>query len=469
MRTTVGRLASADLGEGPDTLRLVEPPNPPIALNSPLDVAGMLGECVGLATLTAAKIQVARGLLPELGAVTVDGARVTTASQSDRHFKLDGQAPEVWAPFSGFWEAADGWVRTHGNYPHHAERLARILGVSAGSAKEQVAAAIARRSASELEDEAAELGAILGAVRTAGDWAQHPQARATRRLRLIDSRTAGGAAPRPWAQASERPLSGVRVLDLTRVLAGPVATRNLALLGADVLRIDSPRLPETGWIHLDTGAGKRSTTLDLRVTSDRRTFFEDLLGDADVVVTGYRPGALDSFGLSPEGLAERQPGIVVGSVSAWGTTGPWGNRRGFDSIVQAVTGIAMTVSADGVQPGVLPAQALDHSAGYLLTAGILRALREQREGGGTTRVAVALAAIARELLNTDAHPTDAVAEPTLQTARTAAGVVTCAAPPLTGPNIPDHYPALASPWGTDEPCWLEQIERLAPGSTRAWD
>jgi crotonobetainyl-CoA:carnitine CoA-transferase CaiB-like acyl-CoA transferase len=162
-------------------------------------------------------------------------------------------------------------------------------------------------------------------------------------------------------------LTGVRVLDLTRVLAGPVATRNLAQAGAEVLRIDSPHLPEIGWVHLDTGAGKRSTTLDLRSPSGRSTF-EDLLDDADIVVTGYRPGSLDPLGLSPEELASRKPGLVVGSVSAWGTEGPWAQRRGFDSIVQAVTGIAMIESTDGTRPGALPAQALDHSAGHLLSA-----------------------------------------------------------------------------------------------------
>ena len=456
MKTTIGTRAWADLEGDPETLDLVRPPGPPIALSSTLDAAGILGDCVGLATLAAAEIQVARGLLSALGPVRVDGARVTTASQSERHFQLNGEIPEVWAPYSGFWQVADGWVRTHGNYPHHAERLAHLLGIASDSSKDQIAAAIARWSAIDLEDEAAASGAIAGAVRTSADWAQHPHGQATSRLPLVEWLVTDGAAPRPWAPTSERPLSGVRILDLTRVLAGPIATRNLALLGADVLRIDSPHLPETDWIHLDTGAGKRSTVLDLRVASDHRAF-EELLDDADVVVTGYRPGALDRLGFSPEALAERQPGIVVGSVSAWGRRGPWGSRRGFDSIVQAVTGIAMRVSADGVRPGALPAQALDHSAGYLLTAGICRALRLQRERGGTTCLAVALAGIARELLTTTGGRTDAVAEPTLQAGTTAAGSLICAMPPLVGPDIPDRYPALAAPWGSDEPCWRDQV------------
>ncbi|MCZ9339719.1 CoA transferase, partial [Streptomyces sp. TRM76130] len=175
--------------------------------------------------------------------------------------------------------------------------------------------------------------------------------------------------------------AGLRVLDLTRVLAGPVATRTLALLGADVLRIDAPHLPESQDAHNDTGLGKRSATLDLGDAAGRR-IFEGLLHGADVVVTGYRPGALDRFGLSPEALAGRRPGLVIGQLSAWGHDGPWHGRRGFDSLVQAATGIA-ELEGSPDSPGALPAQALDHGTGYLLAAGVLRALTEQHRAGGT--------------------------------------------------------------------------------------
>ncbi|EPH42811.1 putative CaiB/baiF CoA-transferase family protein C7orf10 like protein [Streptomyces aurantiacus JA 4570] len=177
------------------------------------------------------------------------------------------------------------------------------------------------------------------------------------------------------------PAAGLRVLDLTRVIAGPVATRTLALLGADVLRVDPPHLPELPDQHADTGFGKRSTALDLADRADRRAF-EDLLAGADVVVTGYRPGTLDRFGLAPEALAERRPGLVVAQLSAWGTTGPWSGRRGFDSLVQAASGIAVTEGAPD-RPGALPAQALDHGTGHLLAAAVLRSLSERAtEGAG---------------------------------------------------------------------------------------
>ncbi len=179
--------------------------------------------------------------------------------------------------------------------------------------------------------------------------------------------SSGDAAPRPWRDGGAAPLAGIRVLDLTRVIAGPVATRDLAVAGADVLRIDSPRLPEAPWQHLDTGHEKRSALMDLDDPSDRMRF-EELLSTADVVVHGYRPTALARYGLDPQSLRERFPGIIVAQLSAWGTDGPWGDRRGFDSLVQAASGIAVLESGDGATPGALPAQALDHATGHFLAA-----------------------------------------------------------------------------------------------------
>jgi crotonobetainyl-CoA:carnitine CoA-transferase CaiB-like acyl-CoA transferase len=272
---------------------------------------------------------------------------------------------------------------------------------------------------------------------------------------LIEVHRSAGARPRPWGDHQTAPLSGVRVLDLTRVIAGPIGTRDLAFAGADVLRVDSPRLPELEAQHLDTGAGKRSTRLDLDRAADRRVF-DSLLTSADIVVTGYRPGGLDRRGLSPEALWERRPGIVVGSVSAWGSQGPWGDRRGFDSIVQAVSGIALIESTDGSTPGALPAQALDHSAGHLLAAGLAHCLTQQRQEGGSWSTSIALARIAHSLIGaprSDVAPAAPPPEATLQHGTTAAGDLVCPLPPLTFPGAPSEYPELATPWGIDRPRW----------------
>jgi crotonobetainyl-CoA:carnitine CoA-transferase CaiB-like acyl-CoA transferase len=452
--TDVGRRAWADLGGDPQALGLIDDPSPGLVLPARLDVNGLLADSVGLATLAIQEVQHLRGQSRGRQRVRIAGDRVTTSAQSERHLRVDGAAPTFWGSLSGFWRTSDGWVRTHGNYPHHAHRLASLLGISADSPGPVVAEAIAAWPAVSLESAAAEVGAIVGAVRGPEEWAAHPQAVALASAPLLDVRHEETARTRPWSGGSSTPLDGVRVLDLTRVIAGPIGTRNLAFAGADVLRVDSPQLPELEIQHLDTGAGKRSTTLDLDSAADRRTF-DELAASADIVVTGYRPGALDRHGLSAEALWERCPGVVVGTVSAWSDRGPWAHKRGFDSIVQAVSGIAVIESTDGSTPGTLPAQALDHSAGHLLAAGLTYCLGRQRQVGGSWSTAVALARIAHELIGLPrAEPTSTQPPaPTVQEGTTAAGELVCPVPPLTYPGAPSEYPELAGPWGVDAPRW----------------
>lgn len=358
------------------------------ALPARLPVRQLARACVGTCALAAAELGARRAGLTEVPEVRVDDGAVATAFLSERHLLINGRAPVSFAPLSRFWRTADGWVRTHGNYPHHRERLLSALGVPEDPAA--LAAALAERSAQEAEDAVYAAGGLAVAVRTPEEWAAHPQAAVVAGGPLVERARLDTARARVLAPVESAPLlpaAGLRVLDLTRVLAGPVATRTLALLGADVLRLDPPHLPEVADQHADTGFGKRSATLDL--ASDRRTF-EELLAAADVVVTGYRPGALDRFGMSARDLAERRPGLVVAHLSAWGSDGPWAGRRGFDSLVQAATGIA-AIEGSAEQPGALPAQALDHGTGYLLAAAVLRALTEQSYEGGSRLVRLALA------------------------------------------------------------------------------
>ncbi len=248
-----------------------------------------------------------------------------------------------------------------------------------------------------MEETVTAAGGLAVALRTPEEWAAHGQSAAVARLPLVERVRLDAAPARELPAVGGDPLlpaAGLRVLDLTRVIAGPIATRTLALLGADVLRLDLPGMPELPDQHTDTGFGKRSALLDL---ASGREVFEELLASADVVVTGYRPGALDRFGLSAEALAERRPGMVVAQLSAWGATGPWAGRRGFDSLVQVATGIAH-IERGKDRPGSLPAQALDHGTGYLLAAGVLRAVADQADEGGSRLVRVALARTARELV-----------------------------------------------------------------------
>ncbi|WP_344563841.1 CoA transferase, partial [Streptomyces atrovirens] len=322
------------LGGDPALLPRVSAVERPGVLDARLPVRELARACVGACALAAAELGARRTGGGEVPAVRVDDGAVATAFVSERHLLVGGRAPETFAPLSRFWRTADGWVRTHANYPHHRARLLAALGVpedpDAGAA-DAVAAALAERSAREVEEAVYAAGGLAVALRTPEEWAAHAQGVEVAGRPLVERERLDSAPARVFAPVGRDPLlpaAGLRVLDLTRVIAGPVATRTLALLGADVLRVDAPGLPEIADQHADTGFGKRSALLDLSVG---RVVFEELLAAADVVVTGYRPGALDRFGLTPRALAERRPGVVVAQLSAWGAYGPWGDRRGFDS------------------------------------------------------------------------------------------------------------------------------------------
>ncbi|MFI6108731.1 CoA transferase [Streptomyces sp. NPDC051310] len=444
------------LGADTSLIDRISPVGPRGALPSRLPVMELARATVAACSLAAAELGAVRAGRP-VPRVRVDDGAVAAAFRSDRLVRLDGQAWTAFAPLSRFWRAADGQVRTHANYPHHRARLLAALGLPDGSGPEEVARAVAGRPAREVEDAVYAAGGLAVAVRSPREWAAHEQgALVPRRPLLTLERT--GDAPGRVPDDAPLPCSGLRVLDLTRVLAGPVATRTLALLGADVLRVDAPHLPESQEAHNDTGLGKRSTTLDLRRDTDRRAF-DALLADADVVVTGYRPGALDRFGLSPEALAERRPGLVVGQLSAWGRYGPWGERRGFDSLVQAATGIAVLEGSAG-EPGALPAQALDHGTGYLLAAALLRALTERHRDGGTWLARLALTQTAHWLVHglTRGPADDAAGSPGpdrwLTERDTPMGRLRYALPPVAYDGAPADWARPPGRWGADRAEWL---------------
>ncbi|CAM5359112.1 CoA transferase OS=Streptomyces tendae OX=1932 GN=F3L20_08695 PE=4 SV=1 [Streptomyces tendae] len=435
-------------------------------LPSRLPVRELARAAVAVASLAAAELLSLRNHVP-VPAVRVDEGAVATAFVSERHLRIDGRAPASFAPLSGFWQTADGWVRTHANYPHHRARLLGALGLADTGQDhalvDTLAKELASRPALEIQEAVYAAGGLAVAVAPApaGHMPAGP-APAARHApvsagpALIETRHAPQGDPRPLVPAS-LPAQGVRVLDLTRVIAGPVATRTLALLGADVLRVDAPQLAEDADAHADTGMGKRSTLLDLADPGDRRSF-EDLLSQADVVVTGYRPGALDRHGLAPDALLSRRPDLIVAQLCAWGWSGSWAARRGFDSLVQAGAGIAaIEAGADG-RPGVLPAQALDHGTGYLLAAAVLRALSDRHATGGGRHLRLSLAATASWLL--DIRPASAQAgadlhDPGARLTETASpyGPLRHALPPVHYEGAPSNWNRGPTRWGTDLPNW----------------
>lgn len=420
------------------------------SLRSAFAVSDLAAGAVAAAAVAAAEYA---GTRPD--AVTVD--RRLSSFWFGWSFQPDGwTAPPSWDPVAGNYEAADGWVRLHTNAPHHLAAALSVLGVP--PERKAVAVAVRRWEADTLEATVVAAGGCAAAMRPMSAWAAHPQGRAVAAEPLVwCERTVPG--PVPPTPDPARPLAGLRVLDLTRVFAGPVCTRVLAGLGAEVLRIDPPSWDEPGVVPEMT-LGKRCARLDAREPTGRAVL-HGLLAGADVFVHGYRPGALDSIGLGATDRARLRPSLIDVSLDAYGWTGPWAGRRGFDSLVQMSSGIAdegmRRFGAAG--PAPLPVQALDHAAGWIMAAAVLRGLTEQRAGHGWTartslaRVAALLAPTAGDgdcqgsLSKPD--PADFADAPE----QTVWGPIRRLRPPLTITGIPLQWDRPACPLGSAEARW----------------
>jgi crotonobetainyl-CoA:carnitine CoA-transferase CaiB-like acyl-CoA transferase len=312
--------------------------------------------------------------------------------RSERYLRIDGKpAPELWDKIAGLYRCGDGrWVRLHTNFSHHRDGVLKILGCEHDRAA--VRRALDGWTAQAFEDAAAQAGLVVTATRSFAEWDAHGQGRAVAGLPAFSIERIGDAPPRPLPSGGERPLSGVRVLDLTRVIAGPVCGRALAVHGAAVMSVTAAHLAQIGPLVIDSGRGKLSTFIDLRAANGRETL-RGLLRDADIFVQGYRPGAVKGNGFGPEEAAQARPGIVYVSLCAYGHEGPWAGRRGFDSLVQNANGMnrAEADAAGAAQPKPLPCQAIDHATGYLMAFGAMVALARRATEGGSWHVRVSLA------------------------------------------------------------------------------
>jgi crotonobetainyl-CoA:carnitine CoA-transferase CaiB-like acyl-CoA transferase len=326
--------------------------------------------------------------------VSVDRRASAASLRSNTYVRRNGEKPVSWDPLTGHYPTRDGrHVFIHTNHAHHRAGALRIAGAAADS-REALSAAAAEWDGLALEEAIAAGNCVGGLTRSREEWTAHPHGVAIARLPLIDIVKIGEASARPLSRG-DRPLSGVRALDLTRVLAGPTSGRVLAENGADVLHIVAPHLPYQTELLMDTGHGKRCAWVDLREPSGVETL-KGLIRDADVFTQGYRPGTLAARGFSPEQVAALRPGIVCVSICAYGHEGPWAARRGFDSIVQNVTGLAATQGSLAA-PRNLPVQALDYIAGYLGALGAMVALARRIEQGDSWLVRVSLVQVAHWL------------------------------------------------------------------------
>lgn len=362
-------------------------------LPSAFAVTDLAAASVGSACLAVAElIRAAHG-----GAAQVEVDRRLASFWFAASLRPQGWQPAApWDAVAGDYRTADGWIRLHTNAPHHREAALAVLDASVDRAK--VAEAVAKWNATELETAVVDNGGCAAAMRSIDEWAVHPQGRAVAAEPLIHIATLPGADVPRWRIASGRPLQGLRVLDLTRILAGPTATRCLAGFGAEVLRIDPPAWDEPS-LTPEVVLGKRCARLDLKSAADRERF-ERLLREADVLVHGYRSDALEALGLGAHRRRELNPGLVDISLDAYGWSGPWKARRGFDSLVQMSTGIAdagMRAAAHD-KPTPLPVQALDHATGYMMAAAAIRGLLHRFTTGEGYAARMSLARTAQLLV-----------------------------------------------------------------------
>jgi crotonobetainyl-CoA:carnitine CoA-transferase CaiB-like acyl-CoA transferase len=328
--------------------------------------------------------------------VTVDMRHAVVECRSERYLRLDGKPPPpAWDAIAGVYKTRDGFVRLHTNFPHHRDAVCKVLGCK--PEREEVQAALMQWDGEAFETAAYAGGCVVAFMRSHDEWSATPHAWALAGLPLISITKIGDAAPKPWPKG-DRPLAGIRVLDLSRVIAGPVAGRTLAAHGADVLLISGPDLPAIPWLTIDTGRGKLTSLVELK-SEQGRAVLRGLLAQADIFSQGYRPRAIAGLGFSPEDAATINPGVVYVTLSAYGHAGPWAERRGFDSLVQTATGFnhaeGQAAGMDG--PKELPAQMLDHATGYFMAFGAMMAKARQAREGGSWHVQVSLAQTGRWL------------------------------------------------------------------------
>ncbi len=379
--------------------------------------------------------------------------------------RLEGaelKRPSLVNPTVDFYPCKDGrWIHLHGGFPNLEQGLLEFLGCDRD--KSEVAAKVAAWESYALEEEIAARGLCACVIRTQDEWTAHPQGKSLAAKPIVEIEKIGETIPSVPQMADApplRPLDGIRVLDLTRVLAGPTCGRTLASHGAQVLNISADHLPSVEPFVVDTGHGKRNTFLDFRNEEDRRTL-DDLIQQADVFCQSYRPGALAKYGVSPEQLIEKKPGLIVVSINCYGHDGPWADRPGWEQLAQCATGIADLEAKDGV-PKLLPAAATDYTTGYLAALGATVALLRRLKEGGSYHMKVSLARTGMWLFDLDrvegAENVDFTAtledvQEKMITTETPCGTLVHLPPAVSMDKTPPHWELPPSPLGRHRPEW----------------
>jgi crotonobetainyl-CoA:carnitine CoA-transferase CaiB-like acyl-CoA transferase len=445
-------------GQSADALDAVELTGAEPVLPSSFAVGTMAQTTIAAGALAAAELWRMRSGRRQRVSVAMRDAAIEF--RSERYLQVNGKpAPEYTDRIHGIYRCRDGrFVRIHTNLPHHRDGVLALLGCEHDRAA--VAKALAGWDAEAYETASAEAGLVGTMSRSFAEWDAHPQGRVIPGLPLFTIERIGDALPRPLPPG-DRPLAGIRVLDMTRVIAGPVCGRTLASHGADVLLVTARHLPTMEPLVIDNGRGKLSTAIDLR-TPDGRATLTSLLKDADIFVQGYRPGAIAGRGFGPQDAARIRPGIICVSLCAYSHEGPWAGRRGFDSLVQNANGlnVAEAEAAGDATPKPLPAQVIDHATGHLMAFATMTALARRTQEGGSWHVRLSLAQTAHWLRSLGRVDGLALPDPGVDDVRdrleeiaSGFGRITTVRHAATLSETPPRWTRPSVPLGTDPPVW----------------
>jgi hypothetical protein len=424
-----------------------------------------------VSALAAASVYALRNGTSTTPQVAVSLDHACAEFKSERLYVLDGKTNEdPWGPIGGLHDASDGFIRIHDGFPHHSDAALKLLGLSSSASRQDVGDAVKHRKAQDLEDASEISGVVIARLRTRGEWEELPQAQCLPAMPISvrKIRSCEPSLPDALKPGARKCLRGLRVLDLSRVIAAPVAGKTLAAHGADVLWVTSPNLPTLPAVDCDVQRGKRSIQLDLQKSSDRNTLL-GLAKDADVFLQGYRPGALAALDLSPEVLHRLNPNLIIANLSAYGTGGPWSTRRGFDSIVQTCSGMNVLEAelyGDGSPARPLPCQALDHGSGYLLATGIMAAIYKRATEGGCYILDVSLAGTMKYLCSLGQYEgktgfdsgdfvTNKDAAEFMEMRTTAIGELVAVRHAACIEDVDVGWDIMPRPLGSDEPEWLD--------------
>lgn len=390
------------LGLPQAALQKLSLPGDGLGFPSSFRIADIAQASIGLSALTAALIYSVRNDC-DIPKVTVPRRHACAEYKCEVLYFIEGEEKEhLWGPLGGLHKTSDGHVRIHDGFPHHRDGALKLLGLEVSATRDAVTRATLIWKALELERAAIDRGLVIVSLRTYDEWDALPQAKAVPDFPVFISKLGrGGTVGLPWHMrtGSRKALDGLRVLELSRVIAAPVAGKTLAQHGADVLWVTSPNLPDQPVLDREFSRGKRNVRLDLDDPDDAARLRE-LVRDADVFIQGYRPGSLAARGFSPNELAKINPNLIYASLCAYGNVGPWSGARGFDSLVQTCSGMNASEAehyGDGSPARPMPCQALDHTAGFMLATGVMAALYQQAMESGSCTVDVSLVGCMRYL------------------------------------------------------------------------